>query len=302
MSTQTTPQEAGAFVQALTELASEYPTDPEGTALLTVTVTDPATGEQHLVPIEPGQLEWVTRLVRDELDTCRNAHSDGSGHCGHCRGTGLAGGTGGAAAVELSTDGASVMSVTPACPECETATEPILVEGEDLFRCLAPGCGRRTYGTGDANDDQDLPSYSEVDEDGVVVIYHGTGEPDFEATAEYRSQDGPDEEDGLDDEDPYDDGPGPLAPPAGPMVRDVRVKDLPALALGGAWVWIYGDERGWRFLADAEYDPAAGETSVTLTYGDGDVVNEEPWTQARLTYEQPADFPTAAGPARVGNQ
>ena len=97
MSTQTTTPAAGAFAQTLAELANGYPTDPEGTAHVTVTVTDPATGEQHQVPIEPGQLDLVTALVRGELDTFRAAHSDGTGHCGHCHGTGLAGGPGAAA-------------------------------------------------------------------------------------------------------------------------------------------------------------------------------------------------------------
>ncbi|MFG3403684.1 hypothetical protein [Streptomyces sp. NPDC048142] len=91
---------AADFGQALAELADGYPTDPEGTAPVSVTVTNPATGEQHQVPIEPGQLDWVTALVRGELDTFRDAHSDGTGYCGHCRGTGLAGGTGGAALLD----------------------------------------------------------------------------------------------------------------------------------------------------------------------------------------------------------
>lgn len=99
---------AADFAQALAELADGYPTDPEGTAPVIVTVTDPATGEQHPVPIEPGQLDWVTALVRGELDTFRAAHSDGTGYCGHCRGTGLAGGTGGAALLaELPADDGS---------------------------------------------------------------------------------------------------------------------------------------------------------------------------------------------------
>ncbi|MEU5547171.1 hypothetical protein AB0G85_33145 [Streptomyces sioyaensis] len=105
MSTKTTTPAADAFAQALAELADGYPTDPEGTAL--VTVTDPATGEQHQVPIEPGQLDWVTTLVQGQLDDFRNAHADGSGACGHCRGTGLAGGTGGAAGIEPPADDGS---------------------------------------------------------------------------------------------------------------------------------------------------------------------------------------------------
>ncbi|MGT2527262.1 hypothetical protein ACU4GG_08700 [Streptomyces nojiriensis] len=37
------------------------------------TVADPARGEQHPVPIEPGRLDWVTALVRGERDTFRAA-------------------------------------------------------------------------------------------------------------------------------------------------------------------------------------------------------------------------------------
>ncbi|WP_188299206.1 hypothetical protein [Streptomyces sp. CBMA156] len=62
-----------------------------------VTVVALTAGEQHQVPIEPGQLDWLTALLRGELDTFRAAHSGGTGHCGHCRGSGLAGGSGGAA-------------------------------------------------------------------------------------------------------------------------------------------------------------------------------------------------------------
>ncbi|WP_051877145.1 hypothetical protein [Streptomyces natalensis] len=105
--TTTTTPAADAFAQALAELADGYPTDPEGAPLVTVTVTDPATGEQHQVPIEPGQLDWVTTLVRGQLDDFRNAHADGSGACGHCRGTGLTGGTGGAADIEPPADDGS---------------------------------------------------------------------------------------------------------------------------------------------------------------------------------------------------
>ncbi|MFK0154114.1 hypothetical protein ACIQVK_18835 [Streptomyces sp. NPDC090493] len=100
MSTQTTTPAAGAFAEALAELADGYPTAPEGTALVTVTGTDPSTNKQHQVPTEPGQLAWVTGLIRGELDTFRAAHSDGTDYCGHCRGAGLAGGTGGTALLE----------------------------------------------------------------------------------------------------------------------------------------------------------------------------------------------------------
>ncbi|MGP3951163.1 hypothetical protein [Streptomyces sp. 7N604] len=87
------------------------------------------------------------------------------------------------------------MLPTPPCPNCAHPTEPFEVEGEGIWRC--PKCHRRTYGTGDADDAQ-LPSYSEVDEDGATIIFHGTGDIDIEATAELAAQDGPDDEDNRD--------------------------------------------------------------------------------------------------------
>jgi hypothetical protein len=184
------------------------------------------------------------------------------------------------------------MSVTPPCPECATETEPIVVEGEDVFRCPAPGCGRRTYGT-DPEDDQDLPSYTETDEDGAVFVFHGTGEVDVEATAELAAPGGPDDE---------DQDPGPDAPaPAGwePQVQDVRVKDLAAVLTGG-WAWIYGDPEGWRFFTSAEYDADRGDTTVTITYSDGEVVREAPWPQARLVRAGSDAVPTATRPGPAG--
>ncbi|MFJ2833563.1 hypothetical protein ACIPC1_39500 [Streptomyces sp. NPDC087263] len=188
-----------------------------------------------------------------------------------------------------------MISLTPLCPGCAATTEPIQVEGEDVFRC--PACGRRTYGTVDEDDDQTLPQYTETDEDGSVVIYHGNGEPDFEATAELASQDGPDDEDDLNDAEPDDGTPG-----AGrhqePEVRDVRVQDLARMA-GEVWVWLYGDERGWRFLTDAEYDPDRGDSSVVLTFSDGTTGREWPWPQARMVSAETDTVPTVttSGPA-----
>lgn len=189
-------------------------------------------------------------------------------------------------------------SITPPCAQCPAVTERIEAEGEQLYRC--PACGLRTYGTGDENDDVDLPSFSEVDENGAVVIYHGNGELDFEATAEYpQDDDGDDQDDDPDDAgEPEPPGPAPAA--WEPQVRDVRVKDL-AYALTGGWVWIYGDDEGWRFFTSAAYDPDAGDTTVTITYSDGEVVREEPWPQARLVHAGPETIPTASrpGPARL---
>ncbi|MFC8223590.1 hypothetical protein ACFUTY_36165 [Streptomyces sp. NPDC057362] len=93
------------------------------------------------------------------------------------------------------------MYLTPRCPDCSAATERIEVEGEEVWRCTAPDCTRRTYGTGDPDDDDALPPYTETDETGAVLIHHGTGEVDIEATAELAAQDGPDEDDDLVDEE-----------------------------------------------------------------------------------------------------
>ncbi|MFD5906533.1 hypothetical protein ACFWHG_34240 [Streptomyces microflavus] len=174
-------------------------------------------------------------------------------------------------------------------------TERIEVEGEEVWRCTAPDCTRRTYGTGNPDDDEALPPYTETDETGATLLYRGDGELDIEATAEHASQDGPDDEN-QDDEQPA--GPGG---PTGwePQVQDVRVKDLAAV-LTGARVWIYGDPEGWRFFTSAEYNPDAGDTMVTLTYGDGEVVREDPWPQARLVRDEPDSVPTTTRPGPAG--
>jgi hypothetical protein len=61
---------------------------------------------------------------------------------------------------------------------------PMEFEGFDFFNCAA--CGRRSF-CSDDYDDSELPSYTQ-EEDGVVVIYHGIGEVDIEATAELAAQ------------------------------------------------------------------------------------------------------------------
>ncbi|WP_331731395.1 hypothetical protein [Kitasatospora sp. NBC_01300] len=66
---------------------------------------------------------------------------------------------------------------TPACPECSGPPLPLSVEAGSIWGCP---CGRRTCGTGDENDDFDLPSYTETGPDGAVVAYHGHGEEDIE--------------------------------------------------------------------------------------------------------------------------
>ncbi|MEV5348944.1 hypothetical protein [Streptomyces achromogenes] len=191
------------------------------------------------------------------------------------------------------------MQITSQCPVCAAATERIETGGEEVWRCTVPDCSRRTYGTGDPDDDDLLPGYTETDGTGAVVVYRGTGEIDVEATAELAAQDD------TGDEDDQSDGGTPepqgLAPAAWePQVYDVRVKDL-VYVLTGAWVWIYGDPEGWRFFTSAAYDPDRGDTTVTITYSDGEVVREEPWPQARLVHAGPGTIPTASrpGPARL---
>jgi hypothetical protein len=78
---------------ALQQLVSDYPTDDDtdGQGSVVLTLTGPAApgqGERYDIALQPGQVEWLTRLVTDEAATCRNAHSDGTGDCGHCAGTG----------------------------------------------------------------------------------------------------------------------------------------------------------------------------------------------------------------------
>ncbi|KAB7833541.1 hypothetical protein [Streptomyces mobaraensis] len=169
-----------------------------------------------------------------------------------------------------------------------------MVDGEEVWRCPAPGCGRRTYGTGDPDDDQQLPPYTEADETGAVICHHGDGTVDLEATAELAAQDGPGPEDGPDEQEP-----GPAAAGWEPEVRDVRVKDLTHV-LTGAWAWIYGDPAGWRFFTSAAYDPDRGDTAVTITYGDGEVVREDPWPEARMVNAGPDTIPTATRPGPAG--
>ncbi|WP_344406954.1 hypothetical protein [Streptomyces longisporus] len=65
------------------------------------------------------------------------------------------------------------------------------LDGFDFFNC--PACGRRSF-CSDDYDDSELPCYSQ-EEDGLVVIYHGHGEIDVEATAELAAQ-APDDTEG----------------------------------------------------------------------------------------------------------
>lgn len=80
---------------ALQQLASDYPTDDAGQGSVVLTLTGPTAhrqAERYDIALQPGHVEWLTRLVTAEAATCRNAHSDGTGNCGHCAGTGSANG------------------------------------------------------------------------------------------------------------------------------------------------------------------------------------------------------------------
>ncbi|MFD5079674.1 hypothetical protein [Streptomyces sp. NPDC058371] len=85
----------------------------------------------------------------------------------------------------------------PFCPNCGAETEPLDVEGERVWRCTAPDCTRRTYGTGNPDDDDELPSYTEDDGlrmDALFDVRQERGEIDIEATAELAAPGGPDED------------------------------------------------------------------------------------------------------------
>ena len=76
---------------ALRQLFGDYPTDPdESTGAIVLTITATASGEHHLVELQPGQADWIRRLAEAEASTCRRAHPDEDGLCGHCGGTGKA--------------------------------------------------------------------------------------------------------------------------------------------------------------------------------------------------------------------
>ncbi|MFJ2922882.1 hypothetical protein [Streptomyces sp. NPDC087307] len=179
------------------------------------------------------------------------------------------------------------MHLTPLCPDCSTATERIEVAGEEVWRCTAPGCGRRTYGTGDENDDVDLPSYSEIDENGAVIIYHGTGEFDVEATAELAAQDGPDEDDPDEDDDLVDEE--QPAPASENVLRAVRVPGAPG--------WGNGPPR-WGRIPGVESAPAPEGASTVFTDSD-DGVGLEPRRPRPGVGHDP--LPPDAGPSPLGH-
>lgn len=149
------------------------------------------------------------------------------------------------------------MHLTPLCPDCSTATERIEVEGEEVWRCTAPDCTRRTYGTGDQDADDALPPYTETDEDGAVIVYHGSGEVDVEATAELAAQDGCDEDDLVDEEQPASaaGAPCPASIPAVGHVPGAPGRGTSFTGRGGP--------------PGAERAPSTASTPTALTDSDG---------------------------------
>ncbi|MEU5610510.1 hypothetical protein AB0H03_17545 [Streptomyces sparsogenes] len=177
------------------------------------------------------------------------------------------------------------MSLTPSCPECATATERIEVEGEEVWRCTAPGCTRRTYGTGDPDHDDTLPGYSEADEDGAEIVYHDTGEIDVEATAELAAQGRPDEDDLVEDER------SAPAADAGPPGDAPGVGHVPSRGRGNT-----GADRGRH--PDVEVPPDARVPALAITDSNGAVGHEPQRPHDRVGHERPSPFP---GPSPRGN-
>ncbi|MFF4173675.1 AAA family ATPase [Streptomyces sp. NPDC001744] len=152
---------------------------------------------------------------------------------------------------------------TPPCPECSTTTVPATVDGEDIWRCPDPECGCRTYGTGNEDHDDALPSYTETDAAGAVFVYHGTGHLDLEATAELASQDGPDE----DDEEPTGPFGAPFVLEPGTLVVAVGPPASGKSTAVARWfpaTWRVSLDayRGW--LTDSEADQGASEEALAI--------------------------------------
>jgi len=88
---------ASRLAAALEKLTTEYPTDdaefsPDAVAAV-LTVMPLHGDDKHIqieIPLQAGQVEWLTDLVSKESDHCRNSHPDENGQCGHCAGTGSA--------------------------------------------------------------------------------------------------------------------------------------------------------------------------------------------------------------------
>ncbi|GAA0574842.1 hypothetical protein [Streptomyces mordarskii] len=79
------PADTASLVVALQQLVDAYPTDEDDAPRVTLALE--SGDERHAVPLQPGQVEILTRLIQNEAATCRNAHVGGNGQCGHCGNT-----------------------------------------------------------------------------------------------------------------------------------------------------------------------------------------------------------------------
>ncbi|GAA3372269.1 hypothetical protein GCM10017744_103120 [Streptomyces antimycoticus] len=79
------PADIASLVVALQQLVDAYPTDEDNAPRATLALE--SGDERHAVPLQPGQVEWLTTLIQNEAATCRNAHVGGNGECGHCENT-----------------------------------------------------------------------------------------------------------------------------------------------------------------------------------------------------------------------
>ncbi|MFD5906444.1 hypothetical protein ACFWHG_33795 [Streptomyces microflavus] len=176
----------------------------------------------------------------------------------------------------------------PPCPDCSTVTERIEVEGEEVWRCTASDCTRRTYGTGKPDDDEALPPYTETDETGTVFACHGTGEVDVEATAELAAQDGPGEDDDLDDEEQ------PPPATAAPGAQSIRgTGRVPGAAKRG------NDLPGWGRLPTVEHDPYTEDAPTAFTDSDGGVGHDPRRPHPGVGHDPAPPCPTSS-PRRPG--
>ncbi|WP_327591271.1 hypothetical protein OHA25_61080 (plasmid) [Nonomuraea sp. NBC_00507] len=79
---------AAALATALHSLVNTYPTDDEPAVASLIIEHD--NGGRQPARLQAGHLDWLLRMIMDEVATCRNAHRDGDDTCAHCTGTGQA--------------------------------------------------------------------------------------------------------------------------------------------------------------------------------------------------------------------
>lgn len=71
----------------LDQFARQYPTDGGDVDVMVIQISVPGQGiRRSPIVLQPGQVDWLDDLLKDELTTARNAHPDGDNRCGHCEG------------------------------------------------------------------------------------------------------------------------------------------------------------------------------------------------------------------------